>query len=88
MSWDYKISERALKQFQKLDPQIRRRIIHFLDARIYGTEDPRRLGKQLKGELNNIWRFRVGDYRVLCQLQDEIFVVLEVHVAHRQDVYE
>lgn len=87
MSWAYNISERALKQLKKLDPQIRKRIIDFLDDRITGSNNPKQWGKQLKGELKNIWRYRVGDYRILCQLQGELLVVLIVDVAHRRDVY-
>jgi mRNA interferase RelE/StbE len=87
VSWAYNISERALKQLKKLDPQIRKRIIDFLDDRITGSNNPKQWGKQLKGELKNIWRYRVGDYRILCQLQGELLVVLIVDVAHRRDVY-
>lgn len=88
MSWDYKISEPALKQIKKLDKQAAARIIRYLDERISGTEDPRQWGKQLKGELNNIWRYRSGDYRILCQLQDDVFIVLVLKAGHRKDIYE
>ncbi len=87
MSWDYKISEKALKQIGKLDRPAAARIFSYLDERIAGSEDPRQWGKQLKGELNNIWRYRCGDYRILCQLQDEVFIVLIVEVGHRRDIY-
>lgn len=88
MSWDYKISERALKQLRKLDRQSAARVLTYLDERIAGAEDPRQWGKQLKGELNGIWRYRVGDYRILCQLQDTVLVVLVVEVGHRKRIYE
>ncbi len=88
MSWDYSISEKALKQLKKLDKQTAKQIIDYLDARITGTEDPRQWGKQLKGELNNIWRYRRGDYRILCLLQDEVFVVLVLEAGHRKNIYE
>lgn len=87
MSWDYRISEKALKQLKKLDKQAAKQIVDYLDARIAGTEDPRQWGKQLKGELNNIWRYRSGDYRILCLLQDEVFVVLVLEVGHRKNIY-
>lgn len=87
VNWTYNITERALKQLKKLDPQTRKRIVNFLDDRIVGSENPQQWGKQLKGELNNIWRYRVDDYRILCQLQGEILIVLVVDVAHRRDVY-
>jgi mRNA interferase RelE/StbE len=87
VSWDYRISEKALKQLKKLDKQAAKQIVDYLDARIAGTEDPRQWGKQLKGELNNIWRYRSGDYRILCLLQDEVFVVLVLEVGHRKNIY-
>ena len=88
MSWGYKLKERALKQLGKLDTQTQRRIFAFLDERLEGTEDPRQWGKPLKGELRGIWRYRVGDYRLLCQLQDNVMVVLVVRVDHRRSVYD
>lgn len=83
VNWGYRISERALKQLKKLDKQVAKH----LDERITGADNPRRWGKQLKGEMDGIWRYRVGDYRVLCQLQDGICMVLVVDVDHRKDVY-
>lgn len=88
MSWDYKISERALKQLKKLDKQAAAQILRYLDERIVDTHDPRQWGKRLKGELNNVWRYRSGDYQILCQLQDEIFIVLVLEAGHRKDIYQ
>ncbi|MGK0309283.1 MAG: mRNA interferase RelE/StbE [Lentimonas sp.] len=88
MSWEYKLSEKAIKQFKKLDKQATKQIFSYLDERIIGTEDPRQSGKQLKGELNNIWRYRTGDYRILCQLQDKVFIVLILEVGHRKNIYK
>ncbi|MGJ8640558.1 MAG: type II toxin-antitoxin system RelE family toxin [Opitutaceae bacterium] len=88
MSWDYSISSKAIKQLKKLDKQAAKQIFDFLDERISGAEDPRQWGKQLKGELNNVWRYRSGDYRILCQLQGEVFIVLVLEVSHRKDIYK
>jgi mRNA interferase RelE/StbE len=88
VSWEYKLSEKAIKQFKKLDKQATKQIFSYLDERIIGTEDPRQSGKQLKGELNNIWRYRTGDYRILCQLQDKVFIVLILEVGHRKNIYK
>jgi len=87
VSWDYKIAGKALKQLGKLDKQVVEQIFGYLDERITGSEDPRQWGKQLKGELKNIWRYRCGDYRILCQLQDEVFIVLVLEVGHRKKIY-
>jgi mRNA interferase RelE/StbE len=86
VSWDYSISGKAIKQLKKLDKQAAKQIFDFLDERIKGAVDPRQWGKQLKGELNNVWRYRSGDDRILCQLQDEVFVVLVLEVGHRKDI--
>ena len=88
MSWVYKIKERALKQIGKFDAETQRRIFAFLDNHLAGTEDPRQWGKPLKGELRGIWRYRIGDYRILCELQDNVMVVLIVRVEHRRSVYD
>ena len=88
MSWDYKITARALKQLRKLGQEPARRILGYLDKRIAGSKDPRKLGKSLKGELGEFWRFRVDDYRILCELKDKELVVLVVYIGHRRDVYD
>lgn len=88
MSWDYKITARALKQLRKLGHEPTRRILGYLDKQIAGSKDPRKLGKSLKGELGEFWRFRVDDYRILCEIKDKELVVLVVRIGHRRDVYE
>ena len=86
MSWDYKISAKALKQLRKLGHEPARRIFAFLDTRITGVEDPRQFGKCLKGDLGEFGRFRVDDYRILGRMEDSELVVLVVRIGHRRDV--
>ena len=88
MSWDYKIATPALKQLRKLGHEPTRRILAFLDERISGSDDPRRFGKCLKGDLGEFWRYRVDDYRSLCRIEDDRFVVLVVRLGHRRDIYD
>ena len=88
MSWDYKISQKALKQLRKLGAEPARRIFAFLDTRITGSEDPRQAGKRLKGDLAEFWRYRVDDYRLICKIEDEQLVVLVVRLGHRSDIYD
>lgn len=88
MSWGYRFDERALKELRKLGKQAQKDIIGYLDERIAGEEDPRRFGKGLKADLAGLWRYRVGDYRILCQIQDHVLVVLVVAVGHRREIYE
>ena len=88
MSWVYRFDERALKELRKLGKQAQREIIGYLDERITGTDDPRRFGKGLKADLAGLWRYRVGDYRILCQIKDGELIVLVVAVGHRRNVYQ
>ena len=87
MSWVYRFDQRALKEFKKLGKQAQREILDYLDDRVEGDADPRRFGKGLKADLAGLWRYRVGNYRILCQLIDGEMLVLVVAVGHRKDVY-
>ncbi len=87
MNWVYSFDDRALKELRKLGKNAQRDIIAYLDERIAGEGDPRRFGKGLKADLAGLWRYRVGDYRVLCQIRDGELLVLVVAVGHRRDVY-
>ena len=87
MSWGYRVSAKALKQLRKLGPEPSRRIFAYLDSRVAGDENPRRFGKALKGDLAEFWRYRVDDYRVVCQIEDDELVVLVVRIGHRKNVY-
>ncbi|CAN5860576.1 type II toxin-antitoxin system RelE/ParE family toxin [soil metagenome] len=88
MNWAYRFDGRALKELKKLDRQAQRQILEYLDERVAGNTDPRSFGKGLKADSAGLWRYRVGDYRILCQIQDRELVVLVVAVGHRKDVYE
>ena len=88
MSWVYRFDERALKELRKLGKQAQREIIRYLDERVAGDNDPRRFGKGLKADLAGLWRYRVGNYRMLCLIEDGELLVLVVAVGHRKDVYD
>lgn len=87
MSWAYKLTERALKDLRRLSETDRRRIFRYLDGRIATEDDPRRFGKALRGDLAGLWRYRVGDCRIICEIRDGELVVLVVTVGNRRDVY-
>jgi mRNA interferase RelE/StbE len=87
MTWVYRFDERALKDLKKLDHKAQRDIIRFLDERVAGQNSPRRFGKGLRNELSGLWRYRVGDYRIICQINDGVFLVLVVSVGHRKNIY-
>lgn len=87
MVWTIEISNAAERALKKLDRQAVRRIGNFIDSRLNGTDNPRQIGKPLHGSLENYWSYRVGDYRILCDLQDNKLIVLVVEIGHRSDVY-
>ncbi|MGI2198182.1 type II toxin-antitoxin system RelE family toxin, partial [Shewanella baltica] len=73
---------------KKMDKQNAKRILDFLEQRIAILDDPRTSGKPLKGDLGIFWRYRVGDYRVLCEIQDSKLVILTALIGHRKEIYE
>lgn len=87
MAWTIEYAETAKKQLRKLDKPAARRIVDFMDERIASSEDPRELGKALKGTLGDLWRYRVGDYRVLCEIRDGVLTVLVLQSGNRREVY-
>ena len=89
MAWRIEVSEEADRQLDKLDPQISRRILKFLHDRVAPLDDPRSIGEPLHGpELGQFWRYRVGDYRLICSIQDKLILILVLRVGHRREIYE
>ena len=86
MAWKIEVSEKAFRALRKMDKQTARRIRNEL-SEIAKLEDPRSRGKALTGNLAGVWRYRVGDYRILCDIEDGRLVILVVEVAHRREVY-
>jgi mRNA interferase RelE/StbE len=87
LAWTINYSASALKSLKKMDRQSAKRIFDFLENRIATLEDPRVSGKPLKGDLGIFWRYRVGDYRVLCEIQDGQLVILAALIGHRKEIY-
>jgi len=88
LGWTIEVDAGAEKQLGKLDKSDARRIRDFLRDRLAGSEDPRRIGKALVGQqYKSLWRYRVGDYRIICRIQDQRLVVLVVEIGHRREIY-
>ena len=87
MAWRIEITRTAEKQIKKLNRIAQISILRFLRERIQNAENPRRLGKPLHGDKGGLWRYRVGDYRLICAIQDEKITVLLLRVGHGKDVY-
>lgn len=87
MAWQINIAESARQDIKTLDGKVQKDIIRFLHERIENADDPRHTGKALKGDLRELWRYRLGDYRIICDIQDNVVTVLVLRVRHRKDAY-
>ncbi|WP_277060870.1 type II toxin-antitoxin system RelE family toxin [Rivihabitans pingtungensis] len=85
--WKVEYTETALAALRKLDKPVARRIMDYLDAHIVGQDAPRATGKRLQGPLNGLWRYRVGDMRVICQIEDQVLRVLVLRLGKRSEIY-
>jgi mRNA interferase RelE/StbE len=88
LGWTVEIAEVAENQLKRLDPPIRNRILDYLFDRIEGCKNPRHFGEPLKANRAGLWRYRVGDFRVICEIQDDRLVVLVIAIGHRREVYK
>ena len=87
MSWKVEFDSAAVKQLRKIDRTWQRRIVAYIEE-IATLPDPHVRGKPLRSNLRGLWRYRVGDYRLLCQLQDDVLIVRVVKIGHRRTIYE
>lgn len=88
MPWIIKYTESAQRQLKKLDKSVALRVLDYMDERVAVLVDPRVAGKNLVGpKLGSYWRYRVGDVRVICDIQDQEVVILVVEIGHRREVY-
>lgn len=87
MAWTVEVSDFAEHQLRKLDRTVQKRLLDWLDDRIEGCKNPRHFGETLKGNLAGLWRYRVGDYRIICEIQEARLVVLALAVGNRREIY-
>lgn len=87
MAWRIEITRTATKQIIKLDRQAQKSILSFMRERLSHADNPRQWGRALQGEKRGLWRYRVGDYRLICDIQDEKITILVLELGHRKDVY-
>jgi mRNA interferase RelE/StbE len=86
--WTIEFDPAAQRELDKLDKPIARRISRFLYERVAKLDDPRKIGERLQGTLSAFWKYRVGDYRIICALEHNHFVVLVLRIGHRREVYK
>ncbi len=87
MAWTVEFQLTAQKQIRELDPPIQQRILGYFRTRVLTAENPRQLGKALTGDKVGLWRYRIGDYRAICNIEDDRLIVVVLAVGHRRDVY-
>jgi len=88
MTYKVVYSNTAAKQFKKMDRSIAAFILTFIEEKLVDCENPRAYGKALQGSLSEIWRYRVGDYRILAKIEDQLLIITVVEVGHRKSIYE
>ena len=86
--WRVEFDSDAARDLRKLGAVAQGSILRYLRQRIATAENPRRFGKPLTGDLKGLWRYRVGDYRIVAEIEDDRFVVLIVILGHRREVYD
>jgi mRNA interferase RelE/StbE len=88
MAYNVELSESAERELRKLDASQAKRILKFLHQRVAKLDDPRGIGEALHGSrLGEFWKYRVGDYRLICKIEDDRLIVLVLRVGHRKEIY-
>ena len=88
MAWKIEFERAAERDLSKLNPEISKRVIKFLFTRVAFLDDPRSIGEAFVGKrFGEFWKYRVGDYRIICKIEDKTLTVIIVQVGHRSDVY-
>jgi mRNA interferase RelE/StbE len=88
LAWQIEFDSEAEDDLNKIDRDIQRRIMRYLRERIATGKDPRRFGAPLRRELSGLWKYRLGDYRIICRIEDKRVVVYVIRIGHRKDVYK
>lgn len=88
LTWKIEWDERARKELRKLDSSVQKEILSYLRLRVMASNNPRVFGQSLSGNKAGLWRYRVGNYRVICKIEDDILVVFVIGVGHRKEIYE
>ena len=88
MAWRIEYDSGAVRDLSKLDKQIARRIIKFLGQRVAKLDDPRSIGAALRGsKLGDFWKYRVGDCRIIAEIEDKVLLIYVVEIGNRREIY-
>ena len=87
MAWTIEFRPNARRELGKLDRPVQRRLLVYLEQRVAASGDPRQLSKPLHGDRGDLWSYRIGDYRIICMIEDWRLVVVVATLGHRREVY-
>lgn len=88
MAWLIKIDDAAKKELAKLDKSLAKRITSFLHTRVAVLDNPRSIGEPIKSSQGELWRYRAGDYRIVCEIHDREICILVVRIGRRDKIYK
>ena len=88
MKYSVETTDRFDREFKKLDRYTQKLLRSWIEKNLIDCEDPRAHGRALTADLAGLWRYRIGDYRLICKIEDDILVILALSVGHRRDVYK
>ena len=86
--YEVELSERFQREFRKLDKYTQKIIRAWMNKNLVGCTDPRQHGKGLTANRSGQWRYRIGDYRIICEIEDDKLIILALSVGHRSEVYK
>ena len=88
MAWKIELDPATERNLERLDPQVARRILEFLYERVARLDNPRSIGRALQGpKFGELWKYRVGDWRIICKIEDQYLIVLVLRIRHRSMAY-
>jgi mRNA interferase RelE/StbE len=87
LAWQIDYTDEARRTLKSLDSTVSARITKFMEGRVASLDDPTQIAERLKGQLSNYWRYRVGDYRIICEIRRQILTVVVIQVGHRREIY-
>lgn len=88
MTYEVRFSDRAKKEISKLDKSTKQLLQRWLQKHLVNCENPRAYGKGLTADKTGLWRYRIGDYRLICEIHDAELIILALTFAHRSEVYK
>jgi mRNA interferase RelE/StbE len=88
LGWKVEWDERAFKELEALDRQAQKNILKYLKKKIQSEDNPRRFGSPLHDDLAGLWKYRIGDFRLICTIEEDKMVVLVLKAGHRKNVYK